>query len=291
MTKNILTKAILAAAGVVLSVGSASAQNANYNKDAGDITLFVQQFGGSNTILLNIGTGQTFRDTTTNLIDLKNIGTELVANFGASWYEDANLYWGVAGVRTNTDSSAAAVNGDPHRTIYTTKERATLGTEGSAGSTTWSIGTNGSMTTGAGNILAMTNRLETVGTTDRLVEGTGSSNVDNQNPFLGSNPGTAFGIFPGGVEGNFDTGSFGTFGGIAAEGALDLYRILATTSASGTVENGSLRTGVYQGSFVIEQNGDISYIVTPVPEPTAMGAVLLLGCAAGSMRRRRRVTA
>jgi hypothetical protein len=294
MTKNILTKAILAAVGVALSATSASAQNANYNQAGGDIVLFAQKFGGSQTLMLNIGTGQQFRDTTSNLIDIKNIGAELAAISGqANWYDDADLYWGVAGVRTNTDSNAAAVNGDGHRTIYTTKERTTLGTEGTAGSTTWSIGTNGVMTSSSSNIINMTNRLETIGTTDRLVEGNGSSNVDNQNPFLGLNPGTAFGGFPGGVEGKFGAGSFGTFGGQSAEGALDLYRILASTSAAGTVDVGTLRVGQYQGSFVIEQSGDISFIVAPVavPEPTTMLGTLVLGCAAAAMRRRRQVAA
>ena len=298
MTKNILTKAILAAVGVALSATSASAQNANYNQAGGDIVLFAQAFGGSQTLMLNIGTGQAFRDTTTNLIDIKNIGSELAAisagtSFVGNWYDNPDLYWGVAGVRTNTDSNAAAVNGDGHRTIYTTKERATLGTEGTAGSTTWTIGTNGVMTSGSSNIINMTNRLETVGTTDRLMEGNGSSNVDNQNPFLGINPGTAFGGFPGGVVGNFDAGSFGSFGGQSAEGALDLYRILASTSAAGTVDVGTLRVGQYQGSFVVDQGGDVSFIVAPVPvpEPTTMGATLVLGCLAGAMRRRRRVTA
>jgi hypothetical protein len=298
MTKNILTKAILAAVGVALSATSASAQNVNYNQAGGDIVLFAQAFGGTQTLMLNIGTGQAFRDTTTNLIDIKNIGTELAAisagtSFVGAWYDNPDMYWGVAGVRSNSDSNGAAVNGDGHRTIYTTKERATLGTEGSAGSTTWTIASNTAMTTGSSNIQSMTLRLETIGTTDRLVEGTATSNVDNQNPFLGLNPGTAFGNFPGGVMGNFDASSFGTFGGQSAEGALDLYRILGSTSAAGTVDVGTLRTGQYQGSFVIDQGGDISFIVAPVavPEPTTMLGTLVLGCAAAAMRRRRQVAA
>ena len=293
MTKNILTKAILTAVGVALSVTSASAQNTAYDRASGDITLFALKRGGTQTLVLNIGTGQQFRDTTTNLIDIKNISTELAAISGQSnWYDDADLYWGIAGVRTNTDSNAAAVNGDGHRTIYTTKERTALGTEGSASSTTWSIGTNAGMTTLANNIIAMTNRLETVGTTDRLSEATTSSVVDDQNPFLGLNPGTAFGGFPGGVIANFEaSNAIGSFGGQSAESALDLYRILASTTATGTVDVGTLRVGQYQGSFVIDQGGDVSFIVAPVPEPTATLAMLALGCFAGATRMRRRVIA
>jgi len=287
--KNILTTAILAVVGVALSATSASAQNANYSQAGGDITLFAQKRGGTQTLLLNIGTGQQFRDTTTNLINLKNIGTEMASISGtAAWWDDADLYWGIAGVRTSTDSNAAAVNGDPHRTIYTTKERTALGLEGAAQSSAWSIGTTSAMTSGSSNIIQMTLRLETVGTTDRLFETAALSNVDGQNPFLGLNPGTAYGSFPGGVMANFEaSNAIGTFGGEAVESALDLYRILATTTASGIVENGTLRVGQYSGSFVIDQGGDVSFIVQPIPEPTTMGATLVLGCVAGAMRRRR----
>ena len=297
MTKNILTKAILAAVGVVLSATSASAENANYNQAGGDIVLFAQKIGGTQTLMLNIGTGQQFRDTTTNLIDIKNIGSELATISGtAAWWNDADLFWGVAGVRSNTDSNGAAVNGDGHRTIYTTKERTALGTEGSAQSTTWSIGTNGVMTSNSTNIIQMTNRMETVATTDRLLEAATASNVDNQNPFQGVSPnftpGTAYGGFPGGVMANFEAANaIGSFGGQSVESALDLYRILASTSAAGTVDVGTLRTGQYQGSFVIDQSGDVSFIVTdvvPVPEPATMVAGLALGAVATLTRRRRR---
>jgi arginine-tRNA-protein transferase len=81
--------------------------------------------------------------------------------------------------------------------------------------------------------------------------------------------------------------SLGTFGGVAAEAGLDLFRLLAVSPA-GTVEPGTLRTGQYQGTFVIEQDGDVSFIVTPVPEPATMVAGLALGAVATLTRRRRR---
>jgi hypothetical protein len=120
--------------------------------------------------------------------------------------------------------------------------------------------------------------------------------VDNQNPFQGVSPnftpGTAYGGFPGGVMANFEAANaIGSFGGQSVESALDLYRILASTSAAGTVDVGTLRTGQYQGSFVIDQSGDVSFIVTdvvPVPEPATMVAGLALGAVATLTRRRRR---
>jgi hypothetical protein len=118
------------------------------------------------------------------------------------------------------------------------------------------------------------------------VEAATASNVDNQNPFLGDNLGTAFGtLVPGGVMGGFGNTSYGTIGGVAAEGALDLYRILGSSTAAGTVENGGLRVPQYQGTFVIEQDGDVSYIA-PVPEPSTFA--LLAGSAIFGLIRRRR---
>lgn len=121
------------------------------------------------------------------------------------------------------------------------------------------------MTTGASNIIQQDNRMKTQSLTTTLVEGTSASNIDNQNPFnIGGTPTTAFGIFPGGVEAAFGAGSFGTFGGQSAESALDLYRILAVTTAPGQVAIGDgsdLRNGTYEGSFVISQTGDVSFIV------------------------------
>lgn len=291
-TKTILNTVILAAAGLALSTVPSQAQNANYAQASGDIVLFFQQFAGSQTVMLNIGTGQTFRDATSNIFDIKNLGAELTTAFGASWYEDSNVYWGVAGTRSNSTNTTAQSFGDPNRTLYVTQERGSVGTAGSAVSPGWAGFSNGDMTTGANGIINMTNRMETVATTDRLVESVAASNVDNQNPFLGANPGTAFGIFPGGVMGNFGAGGFGSMAGVAAEGALDLYRILASTTASGQV-GGPLREGTYEGSFVIGQTGDISYIVnaTPVPEPTTGAAIAALGIVASSIRRRRRSNA
>jgi hypothetical protein len=296
LTKKLKALALSAAALCGITAGPAMAQNPNYAP--GDIVLFFQQFGGSNTVMLNVGAATTFRDATSNILSIANIGSLLsdgTNGFGSSWYDTSSLWWGAAGVRSNSTSTTSQTDGDPGRTLYVSRNRTAVGTEGSAGSSAWVVDSNGSMTTGANGIIAMANRMETTSMTTTLVEGTSASNIDNQNLFniLGS-PTTSFGVLPsGGVQGNFGAGSFGTFGGVAAEGALDLYRILATTAPVGTVTDGvtPAREGTYEGTFVIDQTGDVSYILQPIPEPTTMGATLFLGLAAGAMRRRRRVTA
>ena len=293
MTKNILSTAILAAAGMALSASSAMAQNPNYAP--GDIVLFFQQFGGSNTVALNVGAATTFRDTTSNILNIANIGAQLsngTTGFGASWYDSTSLWWGAAGVFNNSTSSSTVTNGDPGRTLYVSRNRNLVGTEGTASSTPWSVGSNSDMTTVANGIIGQNNRMETQSVTAILVEPTSTSNIDQQNLFnISGTPTNSFSVLAsGGVQGDFGAGSFGSFGGVTAEGALDLYRILAV-SPGGTVEPGTVRTGQFQGTFVIEQDGDVSYIVTdvvPVPEPATMIAGLALGAVATLTRRRRR---
>jgi hypothetical protein len=184
MIKNILSTAILAAAGVALSASSAMAQNPNYAP--GDIVLFFQQFGGANTVALNVGAATTFRDATANIFNIANIGSQLsngTTGFGSTWYDLTNLWWGAAGVRSNSTSSTTVTNGDGGRTLYVSRDRNAVGTEGTASSTPWSVGTDGAMTTAANNITSLVNRMETIATTTTLIEGTASSNIDGQNLF------------------------------------------------------------------------------------------------------------
>jgi hypothetical protein len=303
-TSNLKKAALVALASTVFAVAPASAQNLTYDQLNPDLILFFQQFGGTQTVMVNLGIARAYRDATANIMNIVNIGGTLSgtvgsggAGYGATWYDDTRLasdgttvlpltYWGIAAVRSSTDSNGAAVNGDGHRTIYTSQSHLNSVPDGTAGSSMATIGTNGVMTSGSSAIIQMTNRMETTATGLIFVEAATASNVDNQNPFLGDNLGTAFGTLgPGGVMGGFGNTSYGTIGGVAAEGALDLYRILGSSTAAGTVENGGLRVPQYQGTFVIEQDGDVSYIA-PVPEPSTFA--LLAGSAIFGLICRRR---
>lgn len=304
MKTNILKKAALVAfTASLFAAAPASAQNTTYAP--GDLILFFQQLNGTQTVMLNLGAAWTYRDATVNMMNIVNIGGTLTgstgiggAGYSATWYNDMTpstingnpdvplTYWGLVAVRSTSDSNGAAVDGDGHRTVYTSKSHILSVPDGTAGSSTFSIAGNTQMTTTSTGVNAMVNRMETVGTTSILVESNGLSNVDNQNPFLGDNPGAAFnGNIPGGVMGAFGNTSYGTFNGVAAEGALDFYRILGSTTASGTVNVVTARTGQYQGTFIIDQTGSVSYIA-PVPEPATF--TLLAGTAIFGLARRRR---
>ena len=292
--------AVLAALSVVcFNTAKVGAQNLTCAP--GDLLLYFMQFGGTQTVMVNLGPAWTYRDATANIMNLVNIGSTLMSAFpsstGGAWYSDTFpgflsseekplTYWGLAGVRSSTDSNTFVFDGDPTRTVYVSRNRINSAPDGTAGSTAWFVPSNTSMTIASANILSQNNRMEVASTTPILVEPASSSLVDNSNTFLGDNLGTAYSTFPGGVVGGFGTGDYGMIGGVSAEGAVDRYRILATTSPSGIVENGTRREGQYQGTFVIDQAGVVSYIA-PIPEPKAWILALVSGLATFALARRR----
>jgi len=160
-------------------------------------------------------------------------------------------------------------NGDPSRTLYVSKSRSSVGTVGSASSTGFSGLLDGSMTTAASSIIGQNNILETTYLTQAAVSPTSTSSIDNQNLFMNATTqGTAYGVFGGGVQQMGAAGSFGDFGPVSnAEFALDLYRIVAKTGLGGQVE-GPLRTGTYEGSLLLDNSGNVSFVTSPVPEPS-----------------------
>ncbi len=256
----------------------------------GDLIIYFLQSGGTNTVAVDLGAAYTFRNTSVNQLNIVNINSLLsngTTGFGSTWYNDPTLFWGAAGCLSQS-TSPVSQNGDVFRTIYSTKGRATIGTVGSPSSNAaTNLGAN-AMTTGATAVRTQNTHFGTAAGSSAatgFAEDTSTSNIDNQNPFTAGNPGQAFSLFAGGVITPFSAGTFGTFGGVNAESALDLYRFVPLTGVSGEVD-GTLRSGDYMGTFVISQTGNISFIAL-VPEPSS---ALLMGASAllcGFIRRRR----
>lgn len=252
---------------------------------AGDLLMGFRATGGQGsdqTIVINLGAGTTYRDSTGNVINIVNIGANLESIYGDTWYDRTDLYFGVIGVRTNA-SSGAAVNGDPYRTIYASSSRNSDGSvAGLANSPSWVIGSSTDMGTGSTQIVGFQSNYSTSTASSNPQVSVISTSLDNtwENYNNGS---TSFAIFNGGIEQSFGAGAWGTLGAAGSvEGALDLQRILATTS--GANPTGTLRTGSYEGTFTIDQDGNVSFIT--VPEPSTY-ALIALGLVAIVVFRRR----
>jgi hypothetical protein len=269
LTSSLIRSSILA---VGLAGGLAHAQNANYAP--GDLVLYFQKEGGANTVYASLGNAATkYRGASVgpgaaNSVNFLNIGDALVAAFGTDWASDTSIYAGLAGVWGTSNTNAVALqDGDPHRTIYASRARTTVGTTGQAGSSAWDLSTagNSAMTAGSSAIVTQNNRLETAYTTAVAVSPVGDSQIDEQNPFTAPGvQGPAFSLFGGGVQ---QVGSAGSFGSLGAAGsvefALDLYRIQSISTAPGQVGFGVTalnRVGSYEGTVTINSSGMVSFI-------------------------------
>ena len=276
---------LLALAIPALCAGT-SVQAANSLYTAGDLIMFFQEQGGSNTLYVNLGAAHSYRGAASGLDgasvpNIINISTELTSAFGADWASNTNLYAGLAGVQRTSSLSTTQVNGDPARTLYVSSARNVLNSQNSIGYTVNS-GSTGMSTAASG----ITNMMLPFGSnadvnTLTLVLPTTSSNIDEQNTFLGQGvPGAAFGTFASGVSQRGTAGNLGSLDGIDdVEFALDLQRILARTGISGQVE-GPQYESTFEGTFLLGNDGNVSFAVVPEPSSAILsgltGTLLLL---------------
>ncbi len=289
MKKTINRYALFSAFSFGLAALPAGAANTFYAP--GDLVLYFQQEGGTNTVYANLGnTATAFRDATTSNVNFLNLNSTLTSAFGANWATESTIYAGLAGVWGTSTTNSTLTNGDPHRTLYVSSSRSSVGTVGVANSTGWDLVTagNGAMNSGSTGMFSMNNTFETQYDAQATVSLTSISTIDDQNPF--SSPGlqgNAFGAFAGGVQQKGSLSIFGDFGGAVGETefALDLYRILAKNNISGQVA-GDLRIGSYEGTVTVGSTGQVSFLAIPEPSST-----VLIGLTAGALVLRRRRSA
>lgn len=296
----------LAAGSLAISMaGANAAPNSSYA--AGDLVLYFQQEGSTNTVYVDLGNAaNVFRGTATgpdapNALNIIDIHTQLNAAFG-SWTSATNLYMGVAGVFGTSATNNTPTNGDPQRTIYVGQGRNSAGTVGQANSTGYDLTLvgNTAMTTGAGDITSMLAPFADAsgangynGPVVSATSGGTASAITATNPFLSAGiQGTAFSIFGGGVQQVGTAGTFASsFGNVSnVEFAIDLYRIEAKNTIGGQVGNGeALRVGTFEGTITLDSIGNVSFQTQAVPEPSSCAmfsvAVLVIGFVAARRRK------
>ncbi|MFZ4695280.1 MAG: hypothetical protein ACOYMV_09160, partial [Verrucomicrobiia bacterium] len=90
-----------------------AAPSATFNYHDGDLLLGFSSKSLANEYVINLG--QAYNLPSGNL-SLGDVGTDLVATFGANWYTLSDLYWGAF-----ASANYGAVGSDPQYTIYATK--------------------------------------------------------------------------------------------------------------------------------------------------------------------------
>lgn len=253
---------------------------------AGDLILGFRSPSSSSVYLVNLGAATDYRDATGDVTNIVNISSDLTAAFGAGWTTQTDLFWEVFGVRANLTNDGV-VNGDPGQAVYVTRAEPTVGTQTTAWGVSGQTITSGNLGSAAGKMVTVQNQFAAAtptGLANATImpgSGAGSTSYDDAaysntwGAFTSSNGGTA--------EGNFANGTAGT--------ALDLFRVLGTTT--GASPSGTLRVGSYEGTFHIDDSGNVGFSVAPnfaaAPEPSR---ALLIGFGAmGFIFRRRRNTA
>jgi hypothetical protein len=290
--KNNKLLTMLAVAGIY-SVAASSANAATLT--LGDLilgfrvsTAATQGFGtdllvrAGATGATGIGNAVDFRDATSSISSVVDIGGELSSLYGADWASRSDLSWGVVGVRSaSASANGTAGNGNtPARSPFIGIAQ-TANTPGVANSNAASLssGTDRSATS---------NRINSINSSFSSGTDTGISGVEavqtlsSTSGLWTSQQSESFLVGGGGLtEASSTTGIDDT--------GLDLYWILDRTV--GALDNGVAPTalagqGIWQGSFQISNSGVVSFNTAAVPEPSR---ALLAGLGlVGLLFRRRR---
>lgn len=272
------TKAALlsVAAGTLITISSASA--ATVDVGTGDLVLGFRDTVSTTDFQFSLGSVAALRDNP-NAGFLGNIGSflSIYDNGGTSWYDSSTLTWGAVAA-TSGDPSAAALDGDPYRTVYFSMASGTAASSAkistSSGRSTATTAINGLVTTMAG--------LEST-TSDGLGVSLSDTYVGNNWSDYMTGSGD-FSVLPN-IEQTMSAISNTTYMGIAnVEAILNVYRVL--NSNTGADPTGTVGTGSYVTTLVITQSGD----VYAVPEPSTYALLAIAGVAAVVFLRRRRQT-
>jgi hypothetical protein len=244
---------------------TASTATAALTYTAGDIFLGFRSTDPSVTqsYLINIGSGSHFRDAASSF-SVGNFSSDLGTVFGSGWASDPKVFWGVVGANT---TGVSVVDTDPAKTLYSS-----LGSDGLIPLTAPGAPNNASSSAQGAPAIKIFNMK------DNWLSYAGTSTATGANAAFTTAGDTfsytsyatqsiPFSFFGSNLEGNFGAGASGT--------SLNLFR-----NAPGS----STTKGTYEGTFLINSSGDLTFNV--VPEPSGAVCLMLSGLLLGARRRR-----
>jgi len=308
LTKVKFLYATLVALGIAVMPANAAVDS---SWDANDVILGFRAASGTtgqgSTLLVNLGSAASYRDTTANINSIASLGSIIdsvygtTAGSGSAWYERTDLWAGFVSATngTNDDNSGgvaiASQTTDYNSTIYVSTRRGgtTAGTIGSANSTRPGNGTALDPQPAGGLIEVLrANTASKDGVTGDSNATAGialiaSGQTSSWNSYVSGSSSTDFSLYN--IESAFSSGvRFASFGGVSnVEQAWDFYRV-AKFGDGGESDTDSGK-GIFQGTFTLDQNGGVDFIVTSaaVPEPsTYMMSGLALAIGAYLFRRK-----
>ena len=242
--------------------------------------------GNDVTLIFNLGAASIYRDTTSNILNIANIGTNLSTAYndgGTAWDDRINLWAGFVSATNgiNIDDSGgtpiASQTTDYNSTIYVSTRRTAIGTVGSANSTRPGNSIPLDAVTFGSAVGDLGGTFSTYQSGGIFNRGTGDTNTWNS--YVTGSGSADFLQYN--VEAAFTATDRGTFGAAGTvEQIWDFYRVANFPNTD--ADSGK---GIYQGSFTIDNSGNISFIA--VPEPNTIGLLLAgLGFAGWVSRRR-----
>ncbi len=238
---------------------------------AGDLLMGFYQLNSegtgveASTVVVNLGAAAEWRESTTMTSLITNVGSDLTSAFGADWFEDPSVRMGIVGVVGATDP---VTGGDPARTTYY-----------SQGASSFAPGTTTPPVLSSSQRGSLSTRLSTfrdsshgkpAGANDAAAV-IGTSEAGNLASLLPPVQTTYFGIGSSPLS-SFGVGNVGSADGYDVESALDLYRILhSTTDADLTAGRSSgdaiVGTGQFIGMFTVDADGNVRLDTAPEPLP------------------------
>jgi hypothetical protein len=296
LTKVKFFYATLVALGIAVMPANAAVDS---TWDANDVILGFRAdtgtTGAGSTLLVNLGSAITYRDTVANINSIANLGSVISSTYGSSWYERTDLWAGFISATNGQPSdnsggtAIASQTTDYNSTIYVSMKRSAAGTLGNGSGTR--PGNSSALDAQAAGalidlVLQNTASKDNVAGDSNATAGIAvitSGQTNSWNEQATGSTAADFGVFN--IETNFATGvRFSSFGGVSnVEQAWDFYRV---ATYPGT--DADAGKGIYQGTFTLDQNGGVDFIVTAVPEPSTYALIALTGVFYLFVNRRRK---